>query len=39
MFLNDISPSLRMKIKKEIFMEAIKKNELIIIIEPTNPKH
>jgi hypothetical protein len=28
-----------MKIQKEIFMIAIKKNELLKMIEPMNPKH
>jgi hypothetical protein len=28
-----------MKIQKEIFMIAIKKNELLKMIEPLNPKH
>ena len=32
-FLEVISPTLRMKIQMEIFMEAIKKNELLKLIE------
>lgn len=39
MFLNDISPSLRMKIKKEIFIEALKTNEMLIHLGTDNPKH
>ena len=38
-FLNDISPSLRMKVQMEIFMIAIKKNDLLAIIETKNEKH
>ncbi|CDW83695.1 cyclic nucleotide-binding protein [Stylonychia lemnae] len=38
-FLDDISPSLRIEIQNEIFMIAIKKNELLMLVASKHDKH